>query len=67
MISDSEDLVNLLTPFGEIRSLRIVEKNNKLIGFVVYKDKSSVKKLFGERKVLLYKNGLKYAVMSRLT
>lgn len=62
-----DELVNLLAPFGEIRSLRIVEKNGKNIGFVVLKHQNTVKKLLNLQYLPFTKNGLIYNVKLILT
>lgn len=45
------ELLGLLSAFGEVRSLRVVDKNGKPIGFVVYKDQDPVRKILQRSKV----------------
>ena len=45
------ELLGLLGAFGEVRSLRVVDKNGKPIGFVVYKHQDPVRKILERSKV----------------
>jgi len=60
--TSQDELISLLTPFGEVRSLRLVNKGGRSIAFAVFKEQSAVKKLVDEKKIPFNKSGQKYWV-----
>lgn len=61
-----EELVACFCRYGQLRSLRMVNKNGKGIGFVVFRSPDTVQLLLELKKIPFEKQGIKYMVTSSL-